>query len=123
MQKNVTNFMGCDAEYDEAEIVLFGAPFDSTTSFRPGTRFAGQSMRNDSYGLELYSPYQDLELPENLVCDCGDLELAIGSSEKSLEADSEGRKTALPDRRGASGHSGKRPGGRGEISGSAYDPF
>ena len=85
MQKNVTNFMGCDAEYDEAEIVLFGAPFDSTTSFRPGTRFAGQSMRNDSYGLELYSPYQDLELPENLVCDCGDLELAIGSSEKSLE--------------------------------------
>ena len=40
-------------------MVLFGAPFDSTTSFRPGTRFAGQAIRNDSYGLEIYSPYQD----------------------------------------------------------------
>ena len=44
MQKNITNFMGCDAGYEEAKIVLFGAPFDSTTSFRPGTRFAGQVM-------------------------------------------------------------------------------
>ena len=85
MQKNTTNFIGCDAGYEEAKIVLFGAPFDSTTSFRPGTRFAGAAMRGDSYGLEIYSPYQDLELPENKVCDCGDLELAIGSPEKSLE--------------------------------------
>ena len=80
MQKNVTNFMGCDAEYDEARVVLYGAPFDSTTSFRPGTRFAGQAVRNDSYGLETYSPYQDLELTEGTVYDCGDLELAIGDS-------------------------------------------
>ena len=85
MWKNTVNFIGCDAEYEEARIVIFGAPFDSTTSFRPGTRFAGQAVRNDSYGLEIYSPYQDKELPENVVYDCGDLELAIGSSEKVLE--------------------------------------
>ena len=85
MWKNTVNFIGCDAEYEEARVVIFGAPFDSTTSFRPGTRFAGQAVRNDSYGLEIYSPYQDKELPENVVYDCGDLELAIGSSEKVLE--------------------------------------
>lgn len=85
MQKNIVNFIGCDAEYDEADVVLFGAPFDSTTSFRPGTRFAGAAARNDSYGLELYSPYQDKELTENKIYDCGDLELAIGSSERVLE--------------------------------------
>ncbi len=85
MQKNIVNFIGCDAEYEEAEVVLFGAPFDSTTSFRPGTRFAGQAIRNDSYGLEIYSPYQDKELTEGRVYDCGDLELAIGSSEKVLD--------------------------------------
>lgn len=84
MQKNIINFIGCDAEYEDADIILFGAPFDSTTSFRPGTRFAGAAMRNDSYGLEIYSPYQDRELPEDKVCDCGDLELAIGSPEKCL---------------------------------------
>ena len=30
-------------------------------------------------------PYQDKELPENIVYDCGDLELAIGSSEQVLD--------------------------------------
>ena len=69
MQKNVLNFIGCDAEYDEADVVLFGAPFDSTTSFRPGTRFAGAAVRGDSYGLEIYSPYQDKELTENKIYD------------------------------------------------------
>lgn len=84
MRKNIVNFIGCDAEYHEADVVLFGAPFDSTTSFRPGTRFAGQAIRNDSYGLEVYSPYQDLELVEGTIYDCGDLELPIGDSEKVL---------------------------------------
>ena len=84
MYKNIVNFIGCDGKYEDSGIVLFGAPFDSTTSFRPGTRFAGQSVRNDSYGLEIYSPYQDRELPEDVVYDCGDLELAIGSSEAVL---------------------------------------
>ena len=85
MWKNTVNFIGCDAGYKEAQIVLFGAPFDSTTSFRPGTRFAGQAARSDSYGLEIYSPYQDRELPENVIYDCGDLELPMGSAEAALD--------------------------------------
>lgn len=82
--KNVVNFLGCDAEYEEADIVLFGAPFDSTSSFRPGSRFAGQAIRNDSYGLETYSPYQDADLTERKIFDMGDLELPIGGSEQAL---------------------------------------
>ena len=85
MQKNIVNFIGCDAEYEEADVVIFGAPFDSTTSFRPGTRFAGAAVRGDSCGLEVYSPYQDKELTGNRVYDHGDLELAIGDSERVLE--------------------------------------
>ena len=84
LNKTIVDFMGCDAGYQEADIVLFGAPYDSTTSFRPGTRFAGSSIRNDSYGLETYSPYQDRDLGEGKIADLGDLELAIGSSEKVL---------------------------------------
>lgn len=84
LNKNVVNYMGCDCGYEEADLVLFGAPFDSTTSFRPGTRFAGGAIRSDSYGLELYSPYQDRTLEDCRILDMGDLELAIGSSEKVL---------------------------------------
>ena len=97
MWKNVVNYIGCDAEYDEARVVLYGAPFDSTTSFRPGTRFAGQAVRNDSYGLETYSPYQDQELTEGTVYDCGDLELAIGDPGIVLEQIRETAEKILQD--------------------------
>ncbi len=39
MNKNIQTFLACDADYDQADLVLFRAPFDGTTSFRPGTRF------------------------------------------------------------------------------------
>ena len=56
MRKNVETFIGCDCDYACAETVLFGAPFDSTTSFRPGARFGSAAMRHESFGLETYSP-------------------------------------------------------------------
>ena len=77
MERNVETFLGCDKEFDEARIVIFGAPFDSTTSYRPGTRFASRTMRAESYGLETYSPYQDLDLEDAAVFDGGDLELCF----------------------------------------------
>ncbi len=85
MKPNVETFIGCDAPYEEAGIVLFGAPFDSTTSFRPGTRFASRAMRGDSFGIETYSPYQDLDLEDYAVFDSGDLELCFGNSARALE--------------------------------------
>lgn len=84
LNRNIETFLGCDAEYRDARIVLFGAPFDSTTSFRPGTRFASRAMRGDSYGLETYSPYQDRDMEELAVCDSGDLELCFGDTERAL---------------------------------------
>ena len=97
LNKNIVSFLGCDAEYDEARVVLFGAPFDSTTSFRPGTRFAGPAIRGDSWGLETYSPYQDRDLTDCHIFDSGDLELAIGDSEKVLAAIEERAETILKD--------------------------
>ena len=82
--KNIVNFIGCDSEYEEADIVLYGAPFDSTTSFRPGARFGCQAVRAESFGLETYSPYQEKELTDGKVFDSGDPELPMGSTEESL---------------------------------------
>ena len=83
LQKNTETFLGCDADWEEATLVLFGAPYDSTTSFRPGTRFGSRAIRAESYGLELYSPYQDAEL-QGLVLDSGDLELPFGDPAPAL---------------------------------------
>ena len=81
---NIENFIGCDSSFEEAGIVLYGAPFDSTTSFRPGARFGPSAIRHESFGLETYSPYQDRDLMDIQVFDSGDLELCFGSSEKAL---------------------------------------
>lgn len=83
--KNIETFLGCDNEYDESKIVIFGAPFDSTTSFRPGTRFASRTMRAESFGLETYSPYQEEDLEDYDVFDGGDLELCFGDTESALK--------------------------------------
>ncbi len=85
MNKNVFTFIGCDCEYEDAKIVLFGAPFDSTTSFRPGTRFASSAIRGESFGIETFSPYQDKDLLDYNVFDSGDLELPFGSPEQALK--------------------------------------
>ena len=84
MERNVETFIGCDAEYEEAKMVLFGAPFDSTTSFRPGARFGSAAIRHESFGLETYSPYQDEDLSDYKVFDSGDLELCFGDSVRAV---------------------------------------
>ena len=80
----IETFIGCESRFEEASIVLYGAPFDSTTSFRPGARFGPSAMRHESFGLETYSPYQDKDLIDISVFDSGDLELCFGSSEIAL---------------------------------------
>lgn len=84
MRRNIETFIGCDADYEEAQLVLFGAPFDSTTSYRPGARFGPSAIRHESYGIETYSPYQDEDLTDYSVFDSGDLELCFGWAESAL---------------------------------------
>jgi len=83
---NIQTFLGCDAAYEDAKIVLFGVPYDSTTTNRPGTRFAPAAMRSESYGLETFSPYQNADLENVTVYDAGELEVPFGRPEPMLEA-------------------------------------
>ena len=85
LSKNVEVFLGCDKGYHYASTVLYGAPFDSTTSYRPGARFGPAAIRHESYGIETYSPYQDRDLEEDTsVIDIGDMELCLGDTAKVL---------------------------------------
>lgn len=97
LNKNIQAFIGCEAEYEEANIVLFGVPFDGTTSFRPGTRFGPSAIRSESFGLETYSPYQNKDLQDLNVFDSGDLELCFGNPERVLEDIEQRTSTILED--------------------------
>ena len=96
LKPNIETFIGCDSCYKDASIVLFGAPFDSTTSYRPGARFGPAAMRHESYGLETFSPYQNTDLTDYAIFDSGDLELCFGSSEQAL-SDIEARANTILD--------------------------
>lgn len=92
---NVQTFIGCESSFEESSTVLFGIPFDGTTSFRPGTRFAMQAIRTDSFGLESYSPYLDRDLEDVAIFDGGDLDLPFGNTERVLSDISEYTKAVL----------------------------
>lgn len=84
LNKNIQTFIACDAEYEDSKIVLFGAGYDGTTSFRPGTRFAPAAIRSESFGIETYSPYQNKDMLDYSYFDSGDLELPFGSATRTV---------------------------------------
>ena len=84
MDKNIQTFLACEAAFSDAKTVLFGAPFDGTTSFRPGTRFGPSAIRSESFGIETYSPYCDRDLTDCAIYDGGDLEPPFGNTERVL---------------------------------------
>lgn len=84
MEAQSSCFIGFEDEFEESTAVLFGVPFDGTTSFKPGTRFAPSAMREDSWGLESYSPYLDRDLEDLKLFDYGNLELPFGDKKNAL---------------------------------------
>lgn len=85
LRANNETFLECDKDFEASRIILFGAPFDSSTSYRPGTRFGSSAIRRESYGIESYSPYLDRDLVDLAIMDSGDIELPFGDTKKALD--------------------------------------
>lgn len=78
-------FIKSKQNYEKAQAVIYGMPMDWTVSYRPGSRFGPQRIREVSIGLEEYSPYLDRELDDVNYFDAGDIPLPFGNAAKSLE--------------------------------------
>ena len=70
---STTLFADANSEYTNSKYVIFGVPFDGTTSFKSGTRDAPSAIRSASYNLETYLSYHNIELPDVPFNDLGDL--------------------------------------------------
>ena len=79
------NWIGQNEDYNSADIVMLGLPFDGTVSYRSGSRFAPEQIRLASWGLEDYSPRFDKHLEDVNFHDAGDLEFPLGNTYKSLD--------------------------------------
>ncbi len=78
-------FLAADSPYNESLTVIIGCPLDISATFRPGTRFGPQAIRDASWGLETYSPALGRDLEDLKICDVGDLTLPHGNLDGALE--------------------------------------
>ncbi|WP_022669724.1 agmatinase [Hippea alviniae] len=79
------NYYCSNPNLKKSRIVLVGVPYDGTSTFRPGSRFAPASIREASYGIESYSPYQDKDLRDIRFYDIGDIPLSYSDVNLNLE--------------------------------------
>ena len=66
-------FSGFGKSFDEAEFVVFGVPFDKTSTYRAGSKFAPAAIREASLNIETYSFRSKFDLEDAQICDIGDL--------------------------------------------------
>ncbi|WP_100374223.1 agmatinase [Bacillus sp. FJAT-45037] len=90
-------FIMSNPSYADAKAVIYGMPMDWTVSFRPGSRFGPNRIREASLGLEEYSPYMDKHLEEVNYFDAGDIPLPFGNAARSLDLVEEYVDTLLAD--------------------------
>ncbi|NYT02221.1 MAG: agmatinase [Methanosarcinales archaeon] len=68
-------FADAVVEADEAEYAILGLPFDSTASFRSGSRGGPDAVRQASYNFEPYDYRNQVDLLDVGICDLGNLDL------------------------------------------------
>ncbi|WP_407357306.1 agmatinase [Methanolobus sp. WCC5] len=78
------DMMDALADYDTARYVIFGVPFDGTSSFRSGSRWAPDAMRKASANFETYNAYFDIDFEDLFIHDAGNLE-HYSSVDQTLE--------------------------------------
>jgi agmatinase len=73
--EDFTKFTCADDNFDDADGIIFGVPYDRTVCFRPGAKFGPKAIRESSWGLETYSPVLKKDLQDCNLCDLQDISL------------------------------------------------
>ena len=69
-------FSGNQQSYEEAKYVIVGVPFDLTSTYRSGSKFAPLAIRDSSQNIECYSFRTGVSIEEIRIHDLGDLHVA-----------------------------------------------
>ncbi|MCD4844162.1 MAG: agmatinase [Methanosarcinales archaeon] len=69
-------FADADSSYEDAIFIIFGAPFDYTSTYRKGSRLAPDIIREVSYSFETYNPFFNVDLCNVPMHDAGNIEIS-----------------------------------------------
>ncbi len=78
-------FADAESNFDEAEVVIFGVPYDKTSSFRLGASLAPKEIRKASWNFETFNLRTGFDLKDVKFHDYGDLEVNNKSPENMVE--------------------------------------
>ena len=78
-------FMGTEKILGKCSIGIFGVDYDGTTSYKPGTRFGPNAIRNVSQSLETYCPYLEKDLEDIKYFDFGKLLIDLKDSNSVIQ--------------------------------------
>jgi len=80
-------FSGFQKTFEEANYVVLGVPFDVTSTYRTGARFAPTAIREASLNIETYSFSSGVDVEDLRLHDLGDLHVTSDTEEtlKRLE--------------------------------------
>ncbi len=67
------HYADANASYNDAYFIIFGVPYDGTSSFRHGSKFAPDEIRKASYNLESFSPEHGFSLRTLKIHDFGNI--------------------------------------------------
>jgi len=78
-------FADCESDYKDAEYVIFGVPYDKTSSFRSGAKKAPYEIRQASWNFETFNFRSDFDITDIKIHDYGDLEVESFDTKTMLE--------------------------------------
>ena len=70
-------FAGSECRFEDADYVIVGVPFDNTSSYRPGSRFAPCAIREASLNIEGFSFRSNRSIDDLRIHDAGDLDVSL----------------------------------------------
>jgi agmatinase len=77
-------FADAESSFDEADFIIFGVPYDKTSSYRRGTSLAPKEIRNASWNFETYNFRTGFDIKDVKIHDYGDLDVRNGSPKKMI---------------------------------------
>jgi agmatinase len=80
-----TSFADAESTYSDSDIVIYGVPYDRTSSFRAGSREAPAAIRRASYGFEMNHFEHRADLSNIKMHDFGDLDDHISPEDMADE--------------------------------------
>lgn len=81
-QSNI--FSGVQYPFEKAKYVIFGVPFDVTSTYRTGARFGPSAIRQASLNIETYSFRAGIDVEDLAIHDLGDLHVST-SPKRTVE--------------------------------------